>query len=365
MDAFGFDEHAEKKRKVDSLGGDSAFTSESEVKKIVQTMAYDQLSNLMVQICTRNADAFQLLHEAWSRDVNNRKLYIRNLNFETSTETLNAVFAPYGVIVDCAVIKDKASGKNKGFGFVTFATAEEAQRAISNPPPSIDGRPASVALAAAGKPVPGSSVPSQAANLAFTSNDIAARKLFVRQLSFESTELSVRTFFQQWGDLQEVFIFRDKDTGKSKGHAFVTFVEAEAAAKAIQDPVKLIDGRKAIAKLAVEGQADNNKRQQQQFIQSANTLAAALASQNTSLSMNPYASLLSQGSLGGAGLGGASSGAPSSSSHQQLTSQLQNSLGQYGAGAGNPFGGAPNAQSSQASQAAALAAYGYLYGGAR
>jgi hypothetical protein len=76
-----------------------------------------------------------------------------------------------------------------------------------NPPKEIDGRIASVSLAAAGKPVTSaSSVPPAAV----ASNDISARKVFVRQLSFETTEAGLRAFFSQWGELQEVFIFRDK-----------------------------------------------------------------------------------------------------------------------------------------------------------
>ncbi len=74
------DEHADKKRKADTLTGEASETSEVEVRKMVQTLSVDQLSNLVVTLCAKNADACAMLHEAWSRDLNNRKLYIRNLN---------------------------------------------------------------------------------------------------------------------------------------------------------------------------------------------------------------------------------------------------------------------------------------------
>jgi RNA recognition motif-containing protein len=38
---------------------------------------------------------------------------------------------------------------------------------------------------------------------------LAARKLFVRQLSFDTTELTLQSFFAQYGELQEVFLFRE------------------------------------------------------------------------------------------------------------------------------------------------------------
>jgi hypothetical protein len=90
---------------------------------------------------------------------------------------------------------------------VTFATADEAQRALTSPTFEIDGRVATVSLAAAGKAMPVAGAPS---GLAVSSNDISARKLFVRQLNFESTEASVRAYFSQFGELQEVFLFRDR-----------------------------------------------------------------------------------------------------------------------------------------------------------
>jgi len=54
-------------------------------------------------------------------------------------------------IVEAAVITDKASGKSKGYGFVTFETVESAMAATANPAPMIDGRKANCNIAAFGK----------------------------------------------------------------------------------------------------------------------------------------------------------------------------------------------------------------------
>lgn len=84
-DSFGAEEtiseleHQDKKRKADALEAQPPH-SEFEVRKIVQTMSYDALQALMIQICSRNSEAWVALHDHWSRDLNNRKLYIRNLN---------------------------------------------------------------------------------------------------------------------------------------------------------------------------------------------------------------------------------------------------------------------------------------------
>lgn len=59
------------------------------------------------------------------------KLYVGNLPFSVSDEDLRALFSSYGEISEAVLIKDKFSGRSKGFGFVTFSNEEDAQKAIS------------------------------------------------------------------------------------------------------------------------------------------------------------------------------------------------------------------------------------------
>lgn len=62
--------------------------------------------------------------------ANPAKLFVGNLNYKMTSEDLNAAFSEFGEVVDCVVMSDKFSGRSKGFGFVTFATPEEAQAAL-------------------------------------------------------------------------------------------------------------------------------------------------------------------------------------------------------------------------------------------
>src|SRR3989344_5513361 len=59
------------------------------------------------------------------------KLYIGNLSFDISDEELKKVFSSFGEIEEATIIKDKFSGRSKGFGFVTFKDEESAKQAIS------------------------------------------------------------------------------------------------------------------------------------------------------------------------------------------------------------------------------------------
>lgn len=59
------------------------------------------------------------------------KIYVGNLPYSVSDKDLKEMFSSYGEIVEAVVIKDKYSGRSKGFGFVTFADEESAQKAVS------------------------------------------------------------------------------------------------------------------------------------------------------------------------------------------------------------------------------------------
>lgn len=59
-----------------------------------------------------------------------KKLYVGNLPYTATEESLRSTFAGAGTVESAAVIADKFSGRSKGFGFVEMATEEEAQKAI-------------------------------------------------------------------------------------------------------------------------------------------------------------------------------------------------------------------------------------------
>ena len=59
-----------------------------------------------------------------------KKLYIGNLAWTTTTESLKAAFSKAGEVVDAIVMTEKMSGRSRGFGFVTMATDEATDAAI-------------------------------------------------------------------------------------------------------------------------------------------------------------------------------------------------------------------------------------------
>lgn len=58
-----------------------------------------------------------------------KKLFVGGLSWGTDDNGLRAAFEQFGEVTDAKVITDRESGRSRGFGFVTFSTAEEASEA--------------------------------------------------------------------------------------------------------------------------------------------------------------------------------------------------------------------------------------------
>src|SRR5688572_22652313 len=72
----------------------------------------------------------------------NNRLYVGNLSFDTSADTVRTAFAELGQVDDVYLVTDRATGRSRGFAFVTMSTPEEAQRAIQEMDGRmLDGRP--------------------------------------------------------------------------------------------------------------------------------------------------------------------------------------------------------------------------------
>ncbi|MCC7018348.1 MAG: RNA-binding protein [Ardenticatenales bacterium] len=70
-----------------------------------------------------------------------KKLFVGGLPWSVTSEELQDLFAPHGEVLDAVVIKDRETGRSRGFGFVEFeddAAAEAAVNALNNS--SLGGR---------------------------------------------------------------------------------------------------------------------------------------------------------------------------------------------------------------------------------
>uniref|UniRef100_A0A0C9QX59 TSA: Wollemia nobilis Ref_Wollemi_Transcript_1845_1572 transcribed RNA sequence n=1 Tax=Wollemia nobilis TaxID=56998 RepID=A0A0C9QX59_9CONI len=223
--------------------GNGGSMSKDELQGLLEPLTKEQLISIMLNIGSLNPAIAEEIRDVASKDPAHRKLFVRGLAWETSSQTLCAAFEQYGEIEEGAVIMDKNTGKSRGFGFVTFKHMDSAQRALKEPSKTIDGRITISNLAAS------SSSPGQNA-------DLAQRKLYIGGLSYDTPNEKLLEVFSKYGEIEEGSVAYDKKTNKSRGFAFVTFKTVEAAKRALKEPNKNIDGRGVTVKLAAEGQKE-------------------------------------------------------------------------------------------------------------
>ena len=60
-----------------------------------------------------------------------KKLYVGNLSYNTTEDTLRSLFVGFGTVASAKIIFDRETGNSKGFGFIEMSSEEEASAAIA------------------------------------------------------------------------------------------------------------------------------------------------------------------------------------------------------------------------------------------
>ncbi|XP_047951105.1 UBP1-associated protein 2C isoform X2 [Salvia hispanica] len=238
-----------KKRKIDETGadGDPLMLTADDARRILDSLTHDQLLEIVQNALLRHPDVLDAVRSLADRDTAQRKLFIRGLGWETTTEKLRALFSSsYGELDEAVVILDKVTGKSKGYGFITFKHIDGAIMALKDPSKKIDGRMTVTQLAAAGI-----SGPTEAR----VNNpvDVSTRKIYVANVAHDMAAERLLQHFSMYGEIEEGPLGFDKATGKSKGFALFVYKTTEAARASLVDPVKNIDGHQLNCKLAIDG----------------------------------------------------------------------------------------------------------------
>lgn len=120
---------------------------------------------------------------------------------------------------------ERATGRPRGFGFVTMQTRDAADNAISKMDQAqMDGR--TIRVNESRPKGSRSAVPGGPGG--FNTAGKEDVKLYVGNLSFDSREESIRSLFEQYGQVTDCFMPTDRDSGRVRGFCFVTMPAASA-----------------------------------------------------------------------------------------------------------------------------------------
>lgn len=168
------------------------------------------------------------------------KLYIGGVPYSTSDEGFREFFEKFGELADCILMRDRSSGRSRGFGFITFIDRPSMERALASTGELLDGRNLDIKLAV---PQGEMGIIEREKQRARMTGIEPPKKVFVKGLAEETTEEEMRQFFRRFGLIAEVMIIKDRQTQRSRGFGFVTFEHFDAAIHVVNSskPIRMRD----------------------------------------------------------------------------------------------------------------------------
>ena len=161
------------------------------------------------------------------------KLYVGNLSFDTTKEEVAEYFGQFGSVREVYIPMDNESGLPKGFGFVQV-DGTDSERAINGANGQyLNGRRLDVSL----------SLPRGQRAPRRKKVEQDSVKLYVGNLSFSSTVESILSIFLEYGEVTDCYMPVERETGSSRGFAFVTMGPDDAMRAADEMDGYELDGR--------------------------------------------------------------------------------------------------------------------------
>ncbi|XP_077417240.1 putative RNA-binding protein 19 [Vanacampus margaritifer] len=159
-------------------------------------------------------------------------LFIKNLNFSTTEETLQEIFSKCGKVKSCTISKKKnKAGKrlSMGYGFVQYHTAEAAQKALRQLQRcSVDEHSLELKISERATRTAEVSRKKKQAEKKQTGS-----KILVRNVPFQATVKEIRELFCTFGELKTVRLPKKAaGTGSHRGFGFIDFITKQDAKKA-------------------------------------------------------------------------------------------------------------------------------------
>lgn len=170
--------------------------------------------------------------------------FVKNLAFSVSDTDIKKFFERCGTVERVNVLKNFSTGRSKGVAFVRFSDEAALEKALGLSGQDFEGRSITVEKTIpkeerpAGNPRNGGNRRNNSDN----EKDPNSTSVFVGNLSYTTTEDSLRQLFSSCGAIKEVRVATDS-TGGSRGFAHVDFESPESVEQAVQKSGQEVDGR--------------------------------------------------------------------------------------------------------------------------
>lgn len=186
----------------------------------------------------KDGDSAPAENAAPAEDV---KLYVGNLDYDTDETKLREAFGAFGEVVDVFLPTDRESGRPRGFGFVTLSGRKAADEAITK----MDQTELGSRTIRVNESRPRGEGPPAGAGGGggFNAAGGADVKLYVGNLSFDTTQDTLQGQFEKFGEVSDCFLPTDRETGNIRGFAFVTMGAADAEKALSELNGAEVDGR--------------------------------------------------------------------------------------------------------------------------
>uniref|UniRef100_A0A2H6MZ47 RRM domain-containing protein n=2 Tax=Micrurus carvalhoi TaxID=3147026 RepID=A0A2H6MZ47_9SAUR len=258
-----------------------------------------------------------------------RKLFIGGLSFETTDDSLRDHFEKWGTLTDCVVMRDPQTKRSRGFGFVTYSCVEEVDAAMAARPHKVDGRVVEPKRAVSRE----DSVKPGA--------HLTVKKIFVGGIKEDTEEYNLRDYFEKYGKIETIEVMEDRQSGKKRGFAFVTFDDHDTVDKIVVQKYHTINGHNCEVKKALSKQEMQTATAQRSRGSSSSNFMGRGNFGGSGGSYNRGGSFGSRGSYGSGG-GGSSRGSFGSGDGYNGFGDGGNYGGSPGYGSRGGYGGSPS-----------------------
>ncbi|KAJ2604801.1 hypothetical protein H4R99_001574 [Coemansia sp. RSA 1722] len=210
-----------------------------------------------------NEGSYDSMPQQSSSNKDEGKLFVGGLSWETDEDKLRSYFSKYGNILDCTIMRDPATNRPRGFGFVTFDSVNGVNAVLQEPTHTLDNKQIDPkhAIPRDGHASGGRSNNNNNNNTQFANGgnqgynnhnnnyasnksgghssvdpvkDMQGDKIFVGGLPPSAADADLNSGFAQFGNIVDTKLIMDKVTGRSRNFGFLQFDNDDSAMAAVR-----------------------------------------------------------------------------------------------------------------------------------